>query len=62
MTRITSPFDHFVRDLQAWIDSAWFVWLALAACILIVVLSVILVKARAKARARIPQYRRQTQT
>ena len=64
MTRITTlstPFDYFMRDLAAWLDGAWFVWIALAGAIAIVVLSVTVTKVRARARARIPQYRRQQQ-
>lgn|GEM_PF-5102924 len=58
MTRITSPFDSFVDDLSAWIDSAWLVWIALAITIALVIVIVSVSKVRARARDRIPQYRR----
>jgi len=45
-------------DLSVWIDSAWFVWIALAATIVLVVAIVTVTKVRARARARVPQYRR----
>ena len=62
MTRITTPqtpLDSFMKDLAAWLDGAWFIWIALAVAIAVVVLSVTLTKVRARARARVPQYRRQ---
>ena len=58
MVRITTPFDSFVDDISAWIDSAWFVWVALAAALAITVVIVVVTKVRARARARVPQYRR----
>jgi heme exporter protein D len=58
VARITTPFDSFVDDLSAWIDSAWFVWVALAAALAITVVIVVVTKVRARARARVPQYRR----
>ena len=58
MARITTPFDSFVDDLSAWIDSAWFVWVALAAALALTVVIVVVTKVRARARARVPQYRR----
>ena len=58
MARITTPFDSFVDDLSAWIDSAWFVWVALAAALALAVVIVVVTKVRARARARVPQYRR----
>jgi len=61
ITTLSTPFDSFMKDLSAWLDGAWFVWIALVAAIAIVVLSVTITKVRAKARARIPQYRRQQQ-
>ncbi len=60
MARMLTPFDSFMRDLAVWIDSAWFVWIALAATIVLVVVIVTVSKARARARARVPQYRRQS--
>lgn len=58
MARITTPFDSFVADVSTWLDSAWFVWIALAAAVVVVVVAVSITKARARARARMPQYRR----
>ena len=58
MTRNLRPFDSFMTDLSAWIDSAWFVWIALAAAIALVIVVVTVSKARMRARARVPQYRR----
>ena len=49
-------------ELTAWLDSAWFVWIALAAAVVIVVVAVVVSKARARARARVPQYRRSEAT
>lgn len=51
-----------MTDLAAWLDGAWFVWIALASAIVIVVVSVTISKARARARARIPQYRRTSES
>ena len=58
MARITTPFDSFVADLSVWIDSAWFVWIALAITVALVVVIVAVTKVRARARDRVPQYRR----
>ena len=58
MARNATPFDSFIDDLSAWIDSAWFVWVALAGTIVVIVTIVIITKVRARARARVPQYRR----
>lgn len=57
VARIT-PFDSFLEDASAWIDSAWLVWIGLAIAIVLVVAAVTVMKVRARARARIPQYRR----
>ena len=57
-----TPFDSFITDLSAWIDSAWLVWIALAATLVLVVAIVTVVKVRARSRARIPQYRRHETT
>jgi heme exporter protein D len=58
VTRIITPFDTFVIELVAWINSAWFVWVALALTVAAVVAGVIIARVRARARDRIPQYRR----
>ncbi|MBU1588363.1 MAG: hypothetical protein KKH51_10515 [Actinobacteria bacterium] len=58
MARITTPFDSFVADLSAWIDSAWFVWIGLAVAVVAVVVIVSITKVRARAKSRVPQYRR----
>jgi heme exporter protein D len=62
VTRITTPLDQFIADLLTWIDSAWFVWIAMALSIVLVIVTVTISKARARARARVPQYRRQGQS
>ena len=59
VTRITTPFDSFMNDLTTWLDSAWYLWVAMAATIAIIVAVVVISKRRALARARVPQYRRQ---
>ena len=58
VTRIATPFDAFMRDFWAWVDGAWFVWIALAGAIALVVVVVTVTKMRARARSRMPQYRR----
>jgi len=58
VTRI-SPFDNFVRDAGAWLDSAWYLWILIPLLIAGIVAIVTVSKARARARARVPQYRRQ---
>ncbi|MEQ1735859.1 MAG: hypothetical protein ABL886_05610 [Rhodoglobus sp.] len=57
-----TPFDHFVRDLTAWLDTSWYLWAGMAAATLVVVLCIALAKARARVRRRIPQYRRHAPT
>ena len=54
-----TPFDHFMRALTAWLDTAWYLWIGMAVVLLVVVSVVVLSKARARARRRVPQYRRQ---
>jgi heme exporter protein D len=54
-----TPFDSFMRDASAWLDSAWYVWVALAFFVALIVTVVVVSKMRARARARVPQYRRQ---
>ncbi|MCU1439789.1 MAG: hypothetical protein JWP85_786 [Rhodoglobus sp.] len=49
-------------DLLTWLDSAWFVWIAMVLSIVLVVVIVRISKARARARARVPQYRRQRES
>lgn len=48
-----------MQDLLNWLDSAWYVWVAMATCFVLVVAIVVISKARARIRRRIPQYRRQ---
>ncbi len=59
VSRITTPFDHFMADFRAWLDTAWYIWVAMAAIIAIIVAVVVISKLRARALARVPQYRRQ---
>lgn len=54
-----TPFDSFMRDASDWLDSAWYVWVALVFVVALVITVVVVSKARARARARVPQYRRQ---
>jgi hypothetical protein len=58
VTRITSPFSEFMEKLTAWLDSAWYLWLGLAACAVLVAIAVSVARARARAQARTPHYRR----
>ncbi|MBX3097996.1 MAG: hypothetical protein KF761_00320 [Salinibacterium sp.] len=58
MARITTPFDSFMSEFSAWVDSAWFVWIALAATVAAVIAIVVITKVRTRARDRVPQYRR----
>ncbi len=58
-TVIVTQFDQFMQDLLNWLDSAWYVWVAMATCFVLVVAIVVISKARARIRRRIPQYRRQ---
>jgi uncharacterized membrane protein len=62
VTRITTPFEQFMHDLLTWLDSAWFVWIAMGLSIVLVVGIVRFSKAKARARARVPQYRRQRES
>ena len=48
-----------MHDLTTWLDSAWYVWVAMAAVVALIVATVIVSKRRARVRARVPQYRRQ---
>jgi hypothetical protein len=58
VTRIT-PFDNFLYDLLAWLDTAWYVWIVAAALIAIVIASVAVSRVVERRRRRIPKYRRQ---
>ena len=49
-------------DLFTWLDSAWFVWIAMALSIAAVVAIVSISKARGRARDRVPHYRRQRES
>jgi hypothetical protein len=48
-----------MRDLGIWLDSAWYLWIAVALTVALVATVVVVSKVRARARARVPQYRRQ---
>ncbi|CAN5212697.1 hypothetical protein BH09ACT5_BH09ACT5_06210 [soil metagenome] len=58
MARITTPFDDFLNDLSAWIDGSWFVWVLIAAALVVAAIAVVLARVRSRARYRVPQYRR----
>jgi len=57
-----TPFDHFMRSMTTWLDTAWYLWAAMAAAAVVVVVVVVLAKSRARSRRRVPQYRRQVPT
>lgn len=59
VSRITTPFDRFMNDFMTWLDTAWYVWVALILAVALAVAVVVISKSRARARARVPQYRRQ---
>ena len=59
---LTTPLDLFMDDLFTWLDSAWFVWIAMALSIAAVVAIVSISKARGRARDRVPHYRRQRES
>ena len=48
-----------MNDLALWLDSAWYVWIVMAASVALIVAVVVISKKRARVRARVPQYRRQ---
>ena len=54
-----TPFDHFMKALTTWLDTAWYVWIGMALALVVVVAAVVLSKLRARSRRRVPQYRRQ---
>lgn len=58
-TVITTEFDQFMHDLMSWLDTAWYVWVAMALMVVLFVAVVIISKVRARTRRRVPQYRRQ---
>ena len=53
-----TPFDEFMHAFSAWLDTAWYLWVAIACALALVVAVVAVSKARARDRARVPQYRR----
>lgn len=59
MTRITTPLDAFMSDMLVWLDSAWYLWVALGIVVLVVVVSVVVAKIRSRGYERVPHYFRQ---
>jgi len=57
-----TPFDHFMKSVTDWLDTAWYVWAVLALVLVTVVAVVALSKSRSRAKRRVPQYRRQIPT
>ena len=58
VTRIATPFDQFMAELNAWLDGAWYMWIVALLVVAGVVAIVAMSKVRARARAHAPQYRR----
>ena len=61
VTRITTPFDAFMSDMLLWLETAWYLWVALGIVVLVVVVVVSVVVARMRSRGyeRVPHYFRQ---
>ena len=55
---LATPLDHYVAGFVVWAQSAWFVWVALAACVAAVIAGVVVSRWRTRAHARVPHYRR----
>jgi threonine/homoserine/homoserine lactone efflux protein len=56
---VTTPFDHFMKAFTSWLETAWYLWVAMVVIFVVIVAVVVLSKVRARARQRVPQYRRQ---
>ncbi len=48
-----------MKAFTDWLDTAWYLWVAMVVIFAVVVAVVVLSKVRARARERVPQYRRQ---
>lgn len=56
--RIATPLDHFANAAALWFQGMWMAWLAVAACIMLIVVIIAIRRARDRAHARVPHYRR----
>ncbi|MGV8850938.1 MAG: hypothetical protein ACOH1M_00040 [Rhodoglobus sp.] len=56
MTRITTPLDAFMSDMFLWLDTAWYLWIALGLVVVVVVVSVVVAKLRSRGYERVPHY------
>ncbi|QYH36469.1 hypothetical protein [Salinibacterium sp. M195] len=59
MTRITTPLDAFMSDMLLWLDTAWYLWVALGVVAVVVIVSVVVAKLRSRGYERVPHYFRQ---
>ncbi|WP_010205173.1 hypothetical protein [Salinibacterium sp. PAMC 21357] len=60
MTRITTPLDAFMSDMLLWLDTAWYLWVALGIVAVVVVVSVVVAKMRSRGYERVPHYFRRS--
>ncbi|MEL0627884.1 hypothetical protein [Salinibacterium amurskyense] len=58
MTRITTPLDAFMSDMLLWLETAWYLWVALGIVVVVVVVSVVVAKMRSRGYERVPHYYR----
>ncbi|MBH0055275.1 MULTISPECIES: hypothetical protein [unclassified Salinibacterium] len=58
MTRITTPLDAFMSDMLIWLETAWYLWVALGIVVIVVVVSVVVAKMRNRGYERVPHYYR----
>ena len=59
MTRISTPLDAFMSDMLVWLETAWYLWVALGIVVLVVVVSVVVANMRSRDYERVPHYFRQ---
>lgn len=59
VTRITTPLDAFMSGMLVWLETAWYLWVALGIVVLVVVVSVVVAKMRSRGYERVPHYFRQ---
>ncbi|WP_141989489.1 hypothetical protein [Rhodoglobus vestalii] len=60
MARIPTPFDTFMTDMLVWLDTAWYLWVALAIVVGVVIVSIVVARMRNRGYERVPHYYRQT--
>ena len=56
--RIATPLDHYASAFALWFQGMWPAWVAIGACIALIVVIVVIRRARIRAHARVPHYRR----